>query len=109
MSLLFALFLASIPLDPVPKEPTVMTFKKSDATSSITGSTILSITPTTKLSIACDKGFIEINYATGEVKIPEGSKMPDAARAFWEQIVKAFPAFKKAIIEGEKAQKKNAK
>lgn len=101
MSLLFALFLASIPLDPAPKQE--FKFKQE---SSLTGATILSITPATRLSIACDKGFIEINLATGSVTIPEGSKMPAAARCFWEQVAKAFPEFRQAIIEGDKAQKK---
>jgi hypothetical protein len=46
---------------------------------------------------------LTINCSTGEVKIPEGLKMSDAAREFWREIENAFPyAFPKDRVKKEK-------
>lgn len=44
---------------------------------------------------------IEINMATGEVKIPEGLKLTDASLAFWKAIADAYPDARKVITEGK--------
>lgn len=57
-------------------------------------------TPVMHLSIACDKGYVRINLATGSVTY-DNCNPPDAAKAFWEAVTKAYPDIKKAIKDSK--------
>jgi len=57
------------------------------------------ITPVDKITFSPG---ITINTVTGEVTIPKNVAIPEAARAFWVAVAKAFPEVKKAMMEDGK-------
>lgn len=52
------------------------------------------------LAFPCGAGEVRVSFADGSVTF-KNCAPPAAAQAFWEQVTKAFPAFRQAIIEGK--------
>lgn len=70
-------------------------------TGTATGTLFSGYVQTPTLSIACGVEYIVINYTTGEVTIPKGATMPEAARAFWLGVAKAYPEARAEIVRSQ--------
>lgn len=66
-------------------------------TTAINTENIFAYSPVTNLSILCGDGSIIINYRTGEVTLPKGVLLPEAARRFWLAVAEAFPDARREI------------
>lgn len=66
---------------------------------------LLTLTMAKKMVIACGKGQIEINLETGEVKLPEGVSLDEAAVQFWLAVWKAFPEARRQAMERQESKR----
>lgn len=78
------------------------------SSTAIYGSTAASMVPykpPLDLKIKAGDGFIVINFATGQVTLPEGMQLSDAAIAFWLRVAQCFPECREAILTGDPTPK----
>jgi hypothetical protein len=53
------------------------------------------------LTISAGKGYIAIDFKTGQVTLPKDMTLPDAAVAFWLKVAQAFPECREAMLTGD--------
>lgn len=53
------------------------------------------------LTLKAGDGNIVINLRTGQVELPKGMSMPDAAVAFWLRVAQCFPECRRAMLAGD--------
>jgi hypothetical protein len=63
---------------------------------------VLRIDPVGYLFITCGGGYIQIDYKTGAVKLPENVKLDETAVKFWLAVAKAFPDARRQIVGDER-------
>lgn len=79
------------------EQPSSYTYSATAAGHSFDSSLTLLNQPLT-LTLQAGTGFIRINCKTGEVTLPKGMKLDDAAVAFWLRVGQVFPEVREAIL-----------